>query len=200
MLNEADTRAKLINPKLLRNGWMKKMIVRNKPIIKKQLRDKKEWSYNIPVYDSSRILGHTTEALVNFDTIVIGRVGAYGAINFAEGPCWISDNAIYVKEYISDKIFLKFLYWLLKISDLSKFAKISAYPLISQGPIKNLEVLILILDEQNKIILHFHRIEQKIETLKNFSKQKKKLLLQFLIKRLKEDYEAYMYGGAFCHR
>ncbi|MEM2373656.1 MAG: DEAD/DEAH box helicase family protein, partial [Thermoproteota archaeon] len=32
MLNEADTRAKLIDPKLQRSGWTEKMIVRDKPI------------------------------------------------------------------------------------------------------------------------------------------------------------------------
>jgi type I site-specific restriction endonuclease len=34
MLNEADTRAKLIDPKLQRSGWMEKMIVRDKAIAK----------------------------------------------------------------------------------------------------------------------------------------------------------------------
>ena len=34
MLNEADTRAKLIEPKLQRSGWMEKMIVRDKAITK----------------------------------------------------------------------------------------------------------------------------------------------------------------------
>ncbi len=34
MLNEADTRAKLIDPKLLKSGWTEKMIVRDKPITK----------------------------------------------------------------------------------------------------------------------------------------------------------------------
>lgn len=34
MLNEADTRAKLIDPKLHKSGWTEKMIVRNKPITK----------------------------------------------------------------------------------------------------------------------------------------------------------------------
>jgi type I restriction enzyme R subunit len=34
MLNEADTRAKLIDPKLLNSGWTEKMIVRDKPITK----------------------------------------------------------------------------------------------------------------------------------------------------------------------
>jgi len=34
MLNEADTRAKLIDPKLQRSGWMEKMIVRDKAITK----------------------------------------------------------------------------------------------------------------------------------------------------------------------
>jgi type I restriction enzyme R subunit len=34
MLNEADTRAKLIDPKLLNSGWTEKMIVRDRPITK----------------------------------------------------------------------------------------------------------------------------------------------------------------------
>ena len=53
-------------------------------------------SGSIPVYGSNGLIGFTDQAFVFHNTIVIGRVGACGAVNYAEGPCWVSDNAMYV--------------------------------------------------------------------------------------------------------
>lgn len=54
----------------------------------------------IPVYGGNGIAWYTSEPLINFDTIVIGRVGAYcGNVRKISGSNWITDNAIYIKEF-----------------------------------------------------------------------------------------------------
>jgi len=146
----------------LRNG---------KFITKSQISSRKEGAYTVPVYGSNGILGYTVKSLIDFDTIVIGRVGACGAINFAKGPCWISDNAMYIEKYASTKVSLKFLYWLLKISNLSRFAKISAHPSISQKPIKNLEVFLPPIEEQTRIVAYLEKMEEIVESLRKLQQK-----------------------------
>lgn len=75
-----------------------------------------------PVYGSNGIIGRADKYLIERDTIIIGRVGASGMVNLAKGPCWISDNAMYVSE-LDHSVELAFLYYVLKQLNLSKLAK-----------------------------------------------------------------------------
>ena len=52
------------------------------------------------VYGSNGIIGFTNDYLVNFRTLVIGRVGACGSVHIVNPPAWISDNAMYVDKWL----------------------------------------------------------------------------------------------------
>ena len=61
-------------------------------------------------YGSNGSLGNTNKYLIDYDSIIIGRVGAAGEINRSFGKCWISDNAIYVSQ-VNEKLDLEYLFW-----------------------------------------------------------------------------------------
>lgn len=133
-------------------------------------------SGKIPVYGGNGVNGFTDMPLIKTPTIVIGRVGAYcGNVHITEFPSWISDNAIYVKEYKYHELDLQFLYYILKVLNLHKFAGISGQPKITQEPILNLKLNLPELIKQQEIV-------EKLEGVQNYKKllTKQKELLKEL--------------------
>ncbi|SRR6266571_1125104 len=87
-----------------------------------------------PIYGSNGIIGRTSNFLFDKPTIVIGRVGASGEIKLTNGPAWFSDNSIYISDFLED-IDLRFLYYCLRWTQLSRFASRTSQPLITQSTI-----------------------------------------------------------------
>lgn len=50
----------------------------------------------IPVYGSNGVIGFNNDCLIDFNTIIIGRKGSAGELNFVERPCWPIDTTYYV--------------------------------------------------------------------------------------------------------
>jgi type I restriction enzyme S subunit len=55
-----------------------------------------------PVYGSNGIIGFHAESITKSPTIVIGRKGSVGEVNFSSAPCWPIDTAFYIDEYPKD--------------------------------------------------------------------------------------------------
>jgi type I restriction enzyme S subunit len=111
--------------------------------------------------------------LIDNETIVIGRVGACGAVNMAKAPAWISDNAMYVSA-LSDQVDLLFLYYGLIRLDLSQLAKIVAQPSISQEPIKEQKIPLPPLEEQKRLVVYLDKIHQKAQALQKLQEETEK--------------------------
>jgi len=88
-----------------------------------------------PVFGGNGVLGWAEEFNAEGENIIVGRVGALcGCIHFYRGPCWITDNALYSKDFLID-IDREFFAYLLEFIDLAKFRAAGGQPLVSQGPI-----------------------------------------------------------------
>ena len=82
----------------------------------------KRFDSGIPAYGGNGISWYTDEALINTDTLVVGRVGFQsGNVHFVYGPLWITDNAMYVTWYRKELICLRFLNQLMKRVDFSRY-------------------------------------------------------------------------------
>jgi len=104
----------------------------------------------VPVYGSNGLLGFTTVPLLRKGrTIVIGRVGACGAINIVDAPCWISDNAMFVVEWFTE-CEIEYVALTLRNIELSSFAKKGAQPSISQEVVYNALIPLPPLEEQRR--------------------------------------------------
>jgi len=105
----------------------------------------------IPVYGGNGIAWHTDDALIDFSTIIIGRVGAYcGNVKIVKEPVWITDNAIYIKEFKTNKFNLDFLYMLMTYLNFSQHADFSGQPKVTQKPLENVQYIIPPIDLQNQ--------------------------------------------------
>jgi len=121
---------------------------------------------NIPVYGSNGLLGFTTIPLLTEGrTIVIGRVGACGAINVVDAPCWISDNAMFVAKWFIE-CDIEYIALALRNVDFSSLAKKGAQPSISQEVIYNVLIPLPPLEEQKRIVVHLQALQEKIKSLK----------------------------------
>jgi type I restriction enzyme S subunit len=95
-----------------------------------------------PVYGGNGISGHHSEYMFEDPQLVIGRVGVYcGAVHFTEPQAWVTDNALYVREY-KNAINVRFLEWSLRLANLNQYAGRAAQPLISGSRIYPVEILL----------------------------------------------------------
>lgn len=123
-----------------------------------------------PVYGGNGILGFADEFNIDREQIIVGRVGAYcGCIYFEKNKFWLSDNALGVLN--KDNSDIKFIYYLLKKLDLNKKAIGGAQPLLTQGLINQLEVIIPENKfEQQAIATILSSLDDKIELLREKNK------------------------------
>lgn len=130
-----------------------------------------------PAYGGNGIAWKSRNYLIDNPTIIIGRVGAYcGNVRTTHGKVWISDNAIYIKEFKNLDFNLVFLLELMKVIDFSRFADFSGQPKITQKPLEKQKYILPPLSLQNEFAdfvaqvdksqLAIQKSLEKLETLK----------------------------------
>lgn len=144
----------------------------------KFLPEEKRKGCGVPVYGGNGIAWYTDTFLIEYPTIIIGRVGAQcGNIHLVTEPVWITDNAIYIKEQKTDKFRLKFLSELMIIMNFYQYADFSGQPKITQKPLENTLYLVppVKLQEQfsdfaGRVDRHKLTIQQSLDTLEVLKK------------------------------
>ena len=139
--------------------------------------ESKRFESGIPAYGGNGISWYTDDAIVNSNTLVIGRVGFLsGNVHFAKGPLWITDNAMYVSYYDERKYDLLFLCDLMKHIDFRRFQDAGDLKKITQKPFMNMEYIRPTLQQQHCYVSFVEKMEglkstirhslEKLETLK----------------------------------
>lgn len=136
--------------------------------------------YIFPVYGGNGIIGYSNEFLIDYKTIILGRVGEYcGVVHDSEGKAWISDNALYVKEFLSE-LDVFFLSRYLEFIDLNKQQSKSSHPLITQSKVCQ-NLLPILTDEytriQNQKIMEIEKVNFEIHSIIKTSKALQKSLI-----------------------
>ena len=110
-----------------------------------------DFPYNC--YGGNGITGHSNQWLIDYPTIVIGRVGEYcGCVHKTQGKVWITDNAIYIKEHKKNVFDDAFLFYLMTYLDFHRLADETGQPKITQRPLLDMEYIIPSKDLQQKFI------------------------------------------------
>ncbi|MBK9680363.1 MAG: restriction endonuclease subunit S [Saprospiraceae bacterium] len=138
-----------------------------------------------PVFGGNGIMGFASEFNSEGENILIGRVGEYcGITRFVDEKCWITDNALYTREFLK-VVDAKYLAYKLQMEDLSRLRNKGGQPLISQGPIGIHKVsLPKSLPEQKAIARVLSTADAAIHTTEKLIAQKelrKKWLMQQLL-------------------
>ena len=127
----------------------------------KFLPEEKRLDTGIPVYGGNGIAWYTDETLIDYPTIIIGRVGAWcGNIHMVSKPVWITDNAIFIKEQKTEKFTLEFLTEMMKIMDFHQYADYSGQPKITQKPLETLVYLTPPIEMQNEFTAFVKQVDK----------------------------------------
>lgn len=103
-----------------------------------------------PVYGSNGIVGHHDSAITAGKTIVIGRKGSFGEVNYSEVPCWPIDTAYFIDESSTDQD-IRWLGYRLSCLGLNKLNKAAAVPGLNRDDAYRQELLLPPLSEQRRI-------------------------------------------------
>lgn len=116
------------------------------------------------VFGGNGVMGYSSEWFVDAEEcLVIGRVGEYcGAIHLARGKVWITDNALYAKEWLNDSVRVDYLAAFLDYYDLNRFKRMAGQPLVTQGLINEHSFPIPLPEEQREIASILQTIDRKI--------------------------------------
>ena len=91
----------------------------------------------IPIVGAASVMGYTFEANHTDKILVTGRVGTHGVIQRFDSPCWASDNTLVIT---SD--FYEYTYQILSRIDYHAMNRGSTQPLITQGDLNKVAILI----------------------------------------------------------
>jgi type I restriction enzyme, S subunit len=113
------------------------------------------------VYGGNGVNGTHSEYMFEEPQLVIGRVGVYcGAIHISTPKSWITDNALYVKQY-KRPCNIHFMAELLKLANLNQYAGRAAQPLVSGNRIYPVETIFPPLEHQ----IEFEKKKEELNTL-----------------------------------
>ncbi|HEY5971999.1 MAG TPA: restriction endonuclease subunit S [Pseudoxanthomonas sp.] len=105
---------------------------------------------NYPVYGSTGLLGYSDEPAYSGDVLLVARVGANaGLVNAVGGGFDVSDNTLVVRP--SSDWNVRFAFHQLTHMNLNQYAVGGGQPLVTGGLLKNLEVPLPSLEEQERI-------------------------------------------------
>lgn len=128
-----------------------------------------------PAYGANGIKCRCNKYLSDTPSIIIGRKGSAGEINYSENKFWVLDVAYYVK-FDKSKLDIRFLFYLLKNKNLPSLAK-GVKPGINRNDVYSIKVKIPPLSEQERIVQILDEVFENIEkakqnTLKNLNNAK----------------------------
>lgn len=106
----------------------------------------------IPVFGGNGITGYHNKALVNKETVVIGRVGFYcGSVHLTPKEAWVTDNA-FITTFPEKSIDRMYLIYILRHMNLGKSHNATAQPVVSGKKIYPLLFPLPPLKEQKRIV------------------------------------------------
>ena len=138
---------------------------------------------NIPVIGSGGIYGWTTEAVVDFPTLIIGRKGAAGQVWLSESPSWPSDTTFYLEWKSCTTVDVQFIYGWFLLNPLSGEHAKTTIPSLQRPDLENFPIPLPPLPEQRAIahvLRTVQRAKEATEGVIAALKELKKSLMQHL--------------------
>lgn len=127
------------------------------------LKNNFDTEFKFKVYGGNGVTGYFNKALVQGQTIIIGRVGAKcGSIHKSKEPVWVTDNALYIETFLKE-VDLEFLYWKLISLNLNGLSDGTGQPKIDQSKIYSLTIDIPdTIEEQKRIARQFEITNERV--------------------------------------
>lgn len=137
-----------------------------KDLDKKQRGDK----FKIPLYGSNGIMDFTSKSLHDEESVIIGRKGSVGELQFVEGPFWVIDVGFYVTLTNKDHS-MKYYFYLLKSLNLQNLAT-GVKPGLNRNKVYDILVPKHSCTQQNKIVDKLDKLFLLENEMQNISMKK----------------------------
>ncbi len=128
------------------------------------LTENKRIKGEFPVYGSNGIVGYHNSFIATAPTIIIGRKGSAGKLNYVNQNCFPIDTTYYV-ELKDSSINMKYFYFLLKVLDLEHFSSGVGVPGLSRDEVYKLKLPVVPNNIQQKIVSEIETVEKHEETV-----------------------------------
>ena len=116
---------------------------------------------SVDVYGSNGIVGIHTEACTSGPTIIVGRKGTVGAVNFSPDPCWPIDTTFYHED--ADINLAQFKFYALRALGLPEMNSDSAVPGLNRDAAHAVSVKVPPEGEQRSIASVLSAFDDRIE-------------------------------------
>lgn len=154
-------------------------------------------SEKYPVYGGNGIIGYSSEFNSEGPEIIIGRVGEKcGCVHVSECACWVTDNALRIKDRYAD-IYHIFFAEALKKARLENFRAKGGQPLVTQTGISGVPIILPPLPEQKAIADLLSTWDEAIEKTERLIQAKERQKLGELHSRI-SSHKANSIIGAFA--
>jgi len=130
----------------------------------------------IPVYGSNGITGWHDTAVVNGPTVIVGRKGSAGAVQFVDGPCFPIDTTYYARPREGFDFDIKFLFYLLRQLDLSRLKTATGVPGLTREDAYRETIPVPPLPEQRRIVDLLSRAEGVVRLRREAEKKAAELI------------------------
>jgi type I restriction enzyme S subunit len=117
----------------------------------------------VPVYGSNGLVGWHDKALTRGATIIIGRKGSIGEVNWSKGPCFPIDTTYYV-EKTERPCDLRWLYYTLLKLDLTRLNKSAAVPGLNRDDAYEQRIPFPDVPEQERITALLDQADRLVRT------------------------------------
>jgi type I restriction enzyme, S subunit len=104
----------------------------------------------VSVFGSNGVVGAHNSAITEGPTIVIGRKGSHGEVNFSQASCWPIDTTYYV-DRSATKADIRWLFHRLCSAGLNQMNRAAAVPGLNREDAYRVEILLPPLEEQRRI-------------------------------------------------
>lgn len=131
---------------------------------------------HVPVYGSNGITGWHDTALVNGPTVIVGRKGSAGAVQFVDGPCFPIDTTYYVRPHEGFDFDIRFLFYLLRHLDLSRLKTATGVPGLTREDAYRETIPVPPLPEQRRIVDLLSRAEGIVRLRREAEKKAAELI------------------------
>ena len=149
----------------LPKGWEWKQLKTLAPVhYGKGLSEKQRRGGNVPVYGANGVVGFHDVSMTKGQTIVIGRKGSAGAVNWSEIACWPIDTTFFIDEF-PKILYPKFLYKFLRSQQIDRLQQSAAIPGLNRDVLYSIEVPIPYPDDPDRSLAEQRRIVARLELL-----------------------------------
>ncbi|HOV18299.1 MAG TPA: restriction endonuclease subunit S [Ottowia sp.] len=114
---------------------------------------------HVPVYGSNGVTGWHNESLIKGPTVIVGRKGSAGAVQYVEEPCFPIDTTYYVKSRLGFEFDPRFLFYLLRRKDLPRLRTATGVPGLTREDVYRESISFPPLEEQRRIVDLLSRAE-----------------------------------------